>query len=99
MNILKYRFIPAVVLLLLNFSADAQTKLTVKLSKQQKWQLLDYEQNTVYGSSVNRAYKELLKGKKSHPVIVAVIDEGLDITHEDLQVHICAACTRAFYTY
>jgi cell wall-associated protease len=51
-------------------------------------QLLDYEQDSVYGTSVNRAYKELLKGKKSHPVIVAVIDEGLDITHEDLRGHI-----------
>ena len=52
------------------------------------WQLLDYQQDSVYGTSVNKAYNELLKGKKSHPVIVAVIDEGVDITHEDLQGHI-----------
>jgi len=59
-----------------------------KLTKLQSWQLLDYKQDSVYGASVNRAYKELLKGKKSHTVIVAVIDEGVDITHEDLQGHI-----------
>ena len=64
-------------------SAQAQT-----LSKAQMWQLLDYSRDSVYGTSVNRAYDELLKGKKSHPVIVAVIDEGVDITHEDLQGHI-----------
>jgi cell wall-associated protease len=69
---------------LLSFNAHAQ-----KLTKAQHWQLLDYQQDTVYGTSVNRAYKELLQGKKkSQPVIVAVIDEGVDITHEDLQEHI-----------
>jgi cell wall-associated protease len=59
-----------------------------KLTKQQCWQLLDYQQDSVYGASVNRAYKELLKGKTSHPVVVAVIDEGVDISQEDLQEHI-----------
>ena len=52
------------------------------------WQLLDFDQNGVYGTSTNRAYLELLKGKKSNPVVVAVIDEGVDITQEDLQGHI-----------
>ncbi|MEO6868364.1 MAG: hypothetical protein ABI168_01895, partial [Ginsengibacter sp.] len=88
MKSLKHIFIPVIALLLLNFSTGAQTKTSAKLSKQQTWQLLDYEQDTVYGTSVNRAYEELLKGKKSHPVIVAVIDGGVDITHEDLQGHI-----------
>lgn len=59
-----------------------------ELSKIQTWQLLDYQIDSVYGTSVNRAYTELLKGEKSYPVIVAVIDEGVDITHEDLQGHI-----------
>jgi cell wall-associated protease len=58
------------------------------LTKQQHWQLLDYQEDTVYGTSVNRAYKELLKGKTSHTVVVAVIDEGVDISQEDLQGHI-----------
>jgi cell wall-associated protease len=71
------------------FQSFAQTKIGgYSLSKQQTWQLLDYGQDSVYGASVNRAYKELLKGKASHQVIVAVIDEGVDISHEDLQGHI-----------
>ena len=68
---------------LFSFNAHAQ-----KLTKDQNWQLLDYQQDSVYGTSINRAYKELLQGKKSRPVIVAVIDEGVDITQEDLQGHI-----------
>jgi cell wall-associated protease len=84
------QFFPAfITLLLFSLSAFTQTKNTgYKLSKNKTWQLLDYQQDSVYGASVNRAYNELLKGKKSHPVIVAVIDEGVDITHEDLRGHI-----------
>src|ERR1700722_6805837 len=52
------------------------------------WQLMDLQKDSVYGTSVNRAYEELLKGKKSHPVIVAVIDVGVDTVHEDLKGHI-----------
>ncbi len=29
------------------------------------WQLMDWKQDTVYGTSVNKAYAKLLKGKKS----------------------------------
>ena len=69
--------------------AFAQTKTTSQqLTKQQTWQLLDFEKDSVYGTSVTRAYKELLKGKKSQPVIVAVIDDGIDLMQEDLQGHI-----------
>jgi hypothetical protein len=65
MKSLKLLFIQLIVLLLLNFSAGAQTKaIEIKLTKQQTWQLLDYEQDSVYGTSVNRAFKELLNGEK-----------------------------------
>src|SRR5579862_2169195 len=52
------------------------------------WQLMDLQKDSVHGTSVNRAYEELLKGKKSHRVIVAVIDVGVDTVHEDLKGHI-----------
>ena len=35
--------------------------------------------------SVERAYNELLKGRKAKKVIVAVIDAGIDINHEDIK--------------
>ena len=52
------------------------------------WQLMDLQKDSVYGTSVNRAYEELLLDKKSHTVIVAVIDVGVDPVHEDLKGHI-----------
>jgi cell wall-associated protease len=52
------------------------------------WQLQDYRSDSVFGSGVNRAYHDLLKSKKAFPVIVAVIDAGLDTAHEDLIGHI-----------
>src|ERR1700750_1655152 len=52
------------------------------------WQLLDYRTDSVFGAGINRAYTELLKGKTAHPVIVAVIDMGVDTAHEDLTGHI-----------
>ena len=52
------------------------------------WQLLDYRTDSVFGAGVNRAYEILLKGKKATPVIVAVIDMGIDTAQEDLAGHI-----------
>lgn len=49
------------------------------------WFNLDYEQDGVMGISTEKAYDLLLKGKKSTPVIVAVIDGGVDVSHEDLK--------------
>jgi len=34
--------------------------------------------------SVDKAYTEVIKGKRGTKVIVAVIDSGIDITHQDL---------------
>jgi subtilisin family serine protease len=52
------------------------------------WQLQDYRTDSVFGAGVNRTYESLLKGKKPKPVIVAVIDAGVDTAHEDLVGHI-----------
>lgn len=47
------------------------------------WFLLDPEMDQLQGLSVNKAY-ELLKGRPSKTVIVAVVDTGVDTDHEDL---------------
>ena len=49
------------------------------------WYLKDPETDSVQGVSVERAYQTLLKGKPSRTVVVAVIDSGVDIEHEDLK--------------
>ena len=49
------------------------------------WFNLDQSQDNVMGVSTEQTYKTLLKGKKGETVIVAVIDSGVDIEHEDLK--------------
>jgi len=49
------------------------------------WSYLDLVQDTVPGMSVNKAYDEIIKNKKGKTTIVAVIDSGIDIDHEDLE--------------
>jgi len=49
------------------------------------WQNLDLKADSTFGISTEKAYKELLKGKKSTKVIVAVLDGGVDVQHEDLK--------------
>ncbi|MEJ7778519.1 MAG: S8 family peptidase [Daejeonella sp.] len=54
-------------------------------SPKANWQNLDLKTDGVFGISTEKAYNELLKGKSSSPVIVAVIDGGIDENHEDLK--------------
>lgn len=49
------------------------------------WHLLDPELDKVPGISAERAYRELLAGKKPKRVRVAIIDSGFDTTHTDLR--------------
>jgi subtilisin family serine protease len=41
--------------------------------------------DSIPGMSVDKVYSELLKGKNSTPVIVGIVDSGVDIEHEDLK--------------
>ncbi|TDE31608.1 MULTISPECIES: S8 family peptidase [Flavobacterium] len=50
-----------------------------------RWSHLDIVTDTIPGMSVDKAYAELLKGKKGVPVIVGIVDSGVDIEHEDLK--------------
>ena len=50
----------------------------------ENWFHLDAQENEVNGVSTEKAY-EYLKGRESKTVIVAVIDSGIDVDHEDLK--------------
>lgn len=48
------------------------------------WHLQDPEKNLIQGISAEKAY-ERLQGRPSTTVVVAIIDSGIDIDHEDLK--------------
>ena len=68
-------------------TAPMNVKKTTALTENQlqRWSHLDIVNDTIPGMSVDRAYAELLKDKKGVPVIVGIVDSGVDIEHEDLK--------------
>ncbi|GAC1584852.1 MAG: S8 family peptidase [Ginsengibacter sp.] len=75
-NLLKRLFIFSLFLPSFTFS---QLKETPK-----NWHQLDRATSGYYGISLDKAY-QLLKFKKSRQIVVALIDSGIDTTHEDLK--------------
>jgi subtilisin family serine protease len=73
-------FLIAFIFIVSPFLSQAQ-----KLTYKSNWQNLDLNSDTTFGISTEKAYQELLKNKKGIDVIVAVIDGGVDISHEDLK--------------
>lgn len=53
-------------------------------SEKKNWGHLDLVSDTIPGMSVDKAYKEIIGSKKGTKVIVAVLDSGIDLKHEDL---------------
>jgi hypothetical protein len=53
-------------------------------AQKQEWGLADLTTDTIPGMSVNKAYEQIIGNKKGKRVIVAVLDSGIDLTHEDL---------------
>ncbi|PRX56880.1 S8 family serine peptidase [Flagellimonas meridianipacifica] len=60
-------------------------KITELTEAQQKtWGHADLIADTIPGMSVDKAYKEIIKNRKGKKVVVAVVDSGIDLEHEDL---------------
>ena len=53
-------------------------------AEKQSWGHKDLLTDTIPGMSVEKAYADILKNKKGSTVIVAVLDSGMDLDHEDL---------------
>ncbi len=52
--------------------------------EQKTWAHADLIADTIPGMSVDKAYAEIIGKKKGAKVIVAVVDSGIDLEHEDL---------------
>ncbi|GAA3945792.1 S8 family peptidase [Hymenobacter algoricola] len=65
--------------------AQSVTASSAPPAKVVQWTHLDPDKDKVMGISTQRTYEELLKNRIPTPVIVAVIDAGVDTTHEDLK--------------
>lgn len=77
---MKY-FVAMFAIAVLPFTLSAQSKSDKPPAN---WFNLDYKTDGVMGISTDKAY-ELLQGLRSTPVVVAVIDGGVDVMHEDLR--------------
>lgn len=78
----RYAPIPSIALIFssitFSFSQSSQTPSS-------DWFLRDPETDRVQGVSAEKAYSILLKDHPSRTIIVAVVDTGIDIEHEDLK--------------
>nr|WP_298793365.1 S8 family peptidase [uncultured Allomuricauda sp.] len=65
---------------------DAVPLKISELSESQKktWGHADLIADTIPGMSVDKAYKEIIKNRRGNTVVVAVVDSGMDLEHEDL---------------
>ncbi|WP_008586630.1 S8 family serine peptidase [Niabella soli] len=71
----------AITILLFNYGTVSAQPVKPRIKN---WHYLDFAKDGYHGISLNQAY-ELLKGRKSEPVIVAVIDSGIDTLQPDLK--------------
>lgn len=54
-------------------------------AQKKNWGHLDLFTDTIPGMSIDKVYAEIIGNKKGEKVIVAVLDAGMDLKHEDLK--------------
>jgi len=92
---MAFKFYSAVAVIVLVFQAplaaanrlfDPVSSVDSLQAEMLNWQHRDPQLDQIAGTSVERAWKELLPLKKAaQTVVVAIIDSGVDIDHEDLE--------------
>ncbi len=73
-----------VIGIILTFTLFYSVSIAQEKKSPENWLHMDYETDKIMGMSVDKAYT-LLKGRTSKTVVVAVLDSGIDINHEDLK--------------
>ena len=73
--------------LLSGYNAFSQNDVQHPHKRPHDWWQADWKKDSIPGISLDQAY-EYLEGRKSNPVIVAIIDNCVDTAHEELKDHI-----------
>lgn len=68
-----------------NVDSNPLKVATLTDAQEKAWSHSDLKKDTIPGMSVDKTYAEMLPGKVGQQIIVAVIDSGIDIDHEDLK--------------
>ncbi len=84
----NFKLLAGIILSVFSININAQSKNNANekntTNKYYNWHNLDAKTNHIQGISTDIAYEKLLKDKPMKRVVVAVIDGGVDINHEDL---------------
>lgn len=76
----------SLIIVSLTTAFSQENSISAFKSEELNWFNLDIHDNQIMGASVNKTYQELLINKKAKKtIIVAIIDCGVDINHEDLK--------------
>lgn len=67
-----------------NIDATPLKIADLSYNEKKNWGHLDLVTDTIPGMSVDKAYNEIIKNRKGTKTIVAVLDSGIDLNHEDL---------------
>ena len=67
-----------------NLSTIASKQVKLDEKEKKTWGHLDISKDSLPGMSVEKTYDEIIKNRKGKKIVVAVIDSGIDIDHEDL---------------
>lgn len=73
------------ILILLGLTLSLLSAHAQQLNRSQEWYQLDPSKDQLGGISTNKVYESILADRFLLPVVVAVIDGGVDIEHEDLK--------------
>lgn len=66
-------------------SVNTTTKETFKPISSKAWAYKDFQKDSILGISLDKAYNQIIKGRKGKKVIVAIIDTEIDVNHEELK--------------